>query len=225
MVKITSFLLASVALFAVSTQAQVSLEPLAKSTTDLALYNDFALADGDMNIMPYPAPHNSGSLNILRRRATTTAKKPKKPTAKLTKEEQTILDTHNKFRALHQAPPLTWNAKSADFGNNWIQACNFAHSRGPHGENLAAGYKDFKSAITAWYDEVKMYNYNQPGFTGATGHFTQVVWKSTKQVGCAKKFCKSKNWTIYICEYDAPGNIVSSDNAYFKKNVLPPKKK
>jgi len=136
MVKITSLLLASVALFAVSTQAQVSLEPIAKSTTDLALYNDVAaLADGEMNILPYPGPHNSGSRNTLRRRATTAAKKPKKPTkkstVKLTKEEQTILDTHNKFRALHQAPPLTWNAKSAAFGNNWIQACEFKHSGGP----------------------------------------------------------------------------------------------
>jgi len=90
---------------------------------------------------------------------------------------------------------------------------------------LAAGYKDFKTAITAWYDEVKYYNYNKPGFSGSTGHFTQVVWKSTKQVGCAKKFCKSSGWTIYICEYDAPGNIVTSDNSYFKKNVLPIKKK
>jgi hypothetical protein len=41
------------------------------------------------------------------------------------------------------------------------------------GENLAAGYKDFKTSITAWYNEEKQYNYNNPGFSGATGHFTQ----------------------------------------------------
>ncbi|GJJ74800.1 hypothetical protein EMPS_07158 [Entomortierella parvispora] len=225
MVKITSFLLASVAIFAVSTQAQVSLEPIAKSTTDLALYHEAAaLADGGMNILPYPAPHNSGSHKALQRRATT--KKSKKPSVKLTKDEQSILDTHNKFRALHQAPPLTWNAKLAAFGNNHLKACEFKHSGGPYGENLAAGYKDYKTAITAWYNEVKSYNYNRPGFSGATGHFTQVVWKATTQVGCAKRFCQNSNWTIYICEYSAPGNIVSPPtNEYFRKNVLPPKKK
>ena len=132
MVKITSFLLASAALFAASTQAQVSLEPLAKSTNDLALYTSTAgLGDDEMSILPYPGPHNSGSHDILRRRAATTGKKAPKPAGKLTKEEQTILDTHNKFRAIHQAPPLTWNANSAAFGNKWIQACQFQHSHGP----------------------------------------------------------------------------------------------
>ncbi|KAG0318144.1 Golgi-associated plant pathoproteinsis- protein 1, partial [Podila horticola] len=65
------------------------------------------------------------------------------------------------------------------------------------------GYKDYKTAITAWYNEEKQYNYNNPGFSGATGHFTQVVWKDTKS---------------------AAGNIVGNNGAYFRKNVLPKKK-
>ncbi|KAF8967011.1 hypothetical protein BGZ46_000238 [Entomortierella lignicola] len=202
MVKFTTFLLASVALLVASTNAQVSSEP-----------KSILAEDANMVILPFP--RNA----TLERRAT-------KPTHILSKkEQQSILDAHNKYRALHQAPPLTWNAKSAAFGDAWIQACQFQHSHGKHGENLAAGYKDFKSAIAGWYNEVKSYNYNNPGFSGATGHFTQVVWKSTKTVGCAKKYCSNSKWTIYICEYDPPGNIVSADNAYFKANVLPPKKK
>ena len=35
----------------------------------------------------------------------------------------------------------------------------------------------------AWYNEVKQYNYNQPGFSMATGHFTQLVWKSSRRLG------------------------------------------
>jgi hypothetical protein len=84
---------------------------------------------------------------------------------------------------------------------------------------LAAGYKDFKTAIDVWYNEVSKYNYNRPGFSPATGHFTQVVWKSTKSIGCAKKFCPGSNWTIYICNYDPPGNY----QGQYEKNVLPPK--
>ncbi|KAG0275787.1 hypothetical protein BGZ96_003619 [Linnemannia gamsii] len=132
-------------------------------------------------------------------------------------EQNIILDTHNAYRALHGSPPLTWNAEAADFGNNWIQACQFKHSDGNYGENLAYGYDDFKSAIDAWYNEVSEYNYNNPGFSSATGHFTQVVWKSTSSVGCAKKDCSGSIRTIYICNYDPPGNY----QGQFEENVLP----
>ncbi|KAG0075758.1 hypothetical protein BGZ90_009521 [Linnemannia elongata] len=134
-------------------------------------------------------------------------------------EIQGILDHHNYYRSLHGAPALTWNWEAANFGENWLQYCAFQHSRDKFGENLAAGYSDFPAAIKGWYDEVSKYNFNTPGFASGTGHFTQVVWKGTKSVGCAKRACP--RWTIYICNYDPPGNIVSWDNAYFRDNVSP----
>ncbi len=33
------------------------------------------------------------------------------------------------------------------------------------------------------YNEIKDYRYASPGFSGATGHFTQVVWKDSTKVG------------------------------------------
>ncbi|KAG0275900.1 hypothetical protein BGZ95_008237 [Linnemannia exigua] len=134
-------------------------------------------------------------------------------------EIKSILASHNTLRAMHGAPAVTWNADAAKFGDNWLQSCEFKHSGGKYGENLAAGHKDFPTAIKAWYDEVNKYKFSSPGFTGGTGHFTQVVWKSTKTIGCARRTCPK--WTVYICEYDPPGNIVTSDNRYFKDNVLP----
>ncbi|KAF9436679.1 hypothetical protein BGZ76_003280 [Entomortierella beljakovae] len=227
MAKFTTLLLATVAVLAVSVNAQVSTEaqsisidrfqdlvsnhPNPFETIEADVYEE-----ADMVILPYPGPHNN---NTLVRRATPTAPK------KLNKEQQSILDTHNKFRARHQVPPLKWNPKAAAFGNNWIQKCQFKHSGGPYGENLAGGYKNLKKSIEAWYAEEKKYNYKKPGFSGATGHFTQVVWKDTKSVGCAKKFCPNSNWYIYICNYETAGNVVGNNNAYFKKNVLPLKKK
>ncbi|KAF9284212.1 CAP domain-containing protein [Linnemannia elongata] len=92
------------------------------------------------------------------------------------------------------------------------------HSGGKYGENLAAGYKDFKTGIDAWYNEVSKYNYGSGGFSSATGHFTQVVWKGSKRVGCAKRFCPGSNWTIYICNYDPPGNV----QGQYQENVSPP---
>lgn len=83
---------------------------------------------------------------------------------------------------------------------------------------MAAGYKDFKTGIDAWYSEVSKYNYGSGGFSSATGHFTQVVWKGTKRIGCAKRFCPGSNWTVYICNYDPPGNM----QGRYQENVSPP---
>ncbi|KAF9898269.1 hypothetical protein EC991_000376, partial [Linnemannia zychae] len=45
-------------------------------------------------------------------------------------EIQSVLDTHNNYRALHGAAPLTWNPDAADFGQNHLEPCRFEHSRG-----------------------------------------------------------------------------------------------
>ncbi|KAG0249822.1 hypothetical protein DFQ27_009768, partial [Actinomortierella ambigua] len=154
----------------------------------------------------------------------TKPKMPTKPTTPTTPKagfEQQILDAHNQYRAIHKAPPLVWDPKAATHGNNWIQACQFKHSQNRQfGENLAYGYKDFPTAIKAWYDEERLYNYNNPSFSMATGHFTQVVWKSTKAVGCAVKYCDGYR-SMYICNYSPPGNMMGR----FGDNVEPPRRK
>ena len=49
----------------------------------------------------------------------------------------------------------------------------------------------------------------------AIGHFTQVVWKSTKQLGIGKAVKGNK---VYIvANYRPPGNCA----AFFKDNVMP----
>lgn len=112
----------------------------------------------------------------------TTKKHSKKSTTKasgsgsssLSADQKTILDAHNAYRAKHSAPPLKWSTKLADYAQKWTNNCEFQHSGGPYGENLALGYADWKSAINGWYGEAKDYDYKNPGFSGSTGHFTQV---------------------------------------------------
>ncbi|KAI9490547.1 CAP domain-containing protein [Zychaea mexicana] len=133
---------------------------------------------------------------------------------------KSALKIHNEFRAKHSAPALKWSTTLEKYAQSWANKCDFKHTNGPYGENLAWGYANFPAAISAWYNEEEKYDYNNPGFSGSTGHFTQVVWKSTTELGCGIKTCPdgAKN---YVCSYKSPGNVVSSDNAYFKKNVLP----
>ena len=66
---------------------------------------------------------------------------------------------------------------------------NIYFYQGSYGENLAKGYGDWKSAITAWYDEVSDYDYSNPGFSSSTGHFTQLVWVGTTKLGCGVADC------------------------------------
>lgn len=90
--------------------------------------------------------------------------------------------------------------------------CVFAHSGGKFGENLAAGYTTPAAAIDAWYDENTSYNYLAGDFSSATGHFTQMVWKSATKVGCGIVTCDGAGGTpgdFLTCEYDTGENLPS----------------
>ncbi|KAK6351118.1 hypothetical protein TWF718_004289 [Orbilia javanica] len=132
-------------------------------------------------------------------------------------DDQKCLEAHNNFRASHGAKPLTWNQEMADFARDKTQDCTMHHSGGPYGENLAFGYTDVVSAITAWYDEKNQYNPSAPGFQMSTGHFTQLIWKATSEIGCYNRQCGGSQYLM--CEYKTPGNVVGDNGKYFTENV------
>lgn len=103
--------------------------------------------------------------------------------------------------------------------------------------------------MAAWGDEGELYNFHKPtGFTEETGHFTQLVWKSTVAVGCAAVNCgleedhkvrrdddshraqlvsrtadgtkRAQGWYV-VCEYTPAGNVVGRQDQYFRLNVMP----
>ncbi|KAG6873666.1 hypothetical protein C0995_012600 [Termitomyces sp. Mi166 len=128
----------------------------------------------------------------------------------------TYLSSHNTVRAQHGAAPLAWNNTLASKAQTWANRCVFEHSGGslgPYGENLAAGTGsayDIQAAIKSWTDEVSQYDPSNP----VPSHFTQVVWKSTTQLGCAVQSCdgifdpsfgKAK---FFVCEYYPAGNVI-----------------
>lgn len=106
----------------------------------------------------------------------------------LTSDQKAYLKAHNTLRSKKHAQALTWNSTFASYALHLSKTCNFAHSHGPYGENLAAGTHPLSiaQAIKLWTDEEKDYNKKKP----VPSHYTQVVWKGSRSVGCAKTFCK-----------------------------------
>lgn len=122
-----------------------------------------------------------------------------------------ILNSTNTYRTQHNASQVLWNATLATFAQTYLSSanCKFAHSGGPYGENLALGYASARAAVEAWGDEGEAYNYENPGFSEKTGHFSQLVWKDTTDVGCGRRLCGERGWYL-ACEYWPPGNVIGA---------------
>ncbi|KAI9559394.1 hypothetical protein GHT06_016183 [Daphnia sinensis] len=133
------------------------------------------------------------------------------------------LNAHNQYRQKHGAPALFICPKltkvAQAYADTIAQKDTLVHSNNGFGENLYASWgrePNGRDPVTAFYNEIKDYNFNSPGFSLKTGHFTQVVWKATKMVGVGK--AKSSRGTTYVVyNYYPPGNY----QGQFAANVLP----
>ncbi|KAL6109164.1 GLI pathogenesis-related 2, like isoform X1 [Pungitius pungitius] len=141
-----------------------------------------------------------------------------------------VLQCHNEFRRKHQAPPMKLSSKLSREATRYAESLastrilkhSVESSRGSCGENLAwASYdQSGKDVADRWYDEVKQYNFNRPGFSSATGHFTAMVWKSSNKLGVGKATA-SDGSSFVVARYFPAGNI--TNQGHFENNVLPAK--
>jgi len=69
----------------------------------------------------------------------------------------------------------------------------------------------------SWYNEYKKYDYRSRSYQPGTGHFTQVIWKGSQEVGFAQAKGTSMNFAVAM--YYPPGNYVGQ----FDQNVFPPR--
>ncbi|MEI6705520.1 MAG: CAP domain-containing protein [Methylococcales bacterium] len=134
-------------------------------------------------------------------------------------EEQAILSYHNQIRASVGVPPLHWSKELAQHAANWgaklaAQGCAMQHSQdSSYGENLfiSSASQDHEAVIEAakaW--ESEKINYSGEPLNKAnwsqSGHYTQMVWRDTAQLGCAKVACNSG--VVVVCNYDPAGNFI-----------------
>jgi hypothetical protein len=149
---------------------------------------------------------------------------------------QAWLDAHNAVRAgtfpgvtvspvpSPALPALGWSAPAAAVAQAWAQGCTYQHNpgRGPRGENIAAysavGAGTSGSVVGLWAEEWPDYDYaaNACAAGKVCGHYTQLVWRTTTAVGCARATCAGGSppagwtgaWEYWVCNYEPPGNWV-----------------
>ncbi|ESQ53773.1 hypothetical protein EUTSA_v10027447mg [Eutrema salsugineum] len=128
--------------------------------------------------------------------------------------KQDYLDVHNRARAKVGVRPIKWHAGVAEYARQYALRrrgdCRLIHSGGRYGENLAksSGALSGAAAVRLWVNEKSDYFYNSNTCRSgkACGHYTQVVWRNSEWVGCAKVRCNNGG-TFVICSYHRPGNV------------------
>ncbi len=136
-----------------------------------------------------------------------------------------VLAAHNTARDTENAnlPAMRWNCDLAAVAQEWANRGDFNHSSsswrqsqyqtesgqsvGWIGENLywySAPNGNPVAAVTSWEDERQYYNYSNNSCSGVCGHYTQIVWEETTDVGCG---VYNQGETIVVCQYLPGGNV------------------
>ena len=154
----------------------------------------------------------------------------------LEKLREIELNEHNYLRSLHGVPPLILNQRLNDIAQNYAkiiaQKKVMEHSKkedreldGQYvGENLYMKMSSGKVKYVcgdmskSWYSEIKDYDFETGESTGVTGHFTQLVWKDSKEVGFGIAF--NGGYLFTVANY-FPGGNFNMDTTY-KEQILPP---
>ena len=134
---------------------------------------------------------------------------------------QAVLDEHNRARADAGVPRLQWSNRLAQEARGWaehlareglMRHASQAESRGA-GENLwmgSTGYFAPETMIGAFVEEKRHYlhgSFPRVSRTGRwedVGHYTQVVWRDTREVGCA--VARNGRDDFLVCRYWPAGN-------------------
>uniref|UniRef100_A0A8C3I904 ShKT domain-containing protein n=1 Tax=Chrysemys picta bellii TaxID=8478 RepID=A0A8C3I904_CHRPI len=147
-----------------------------------------------------------------------------------------ITDQHNELRRLvyptaRNMLKMVWNAEAAKNAKSWAEQCIYSHSPVSRrkvgnitcGENLyySSVPKSWSSALQGWFDERDSFTFGvEPTSSNAvTGHYTQMVWYKSYEIGCSFAFCpySALYKYYYVCHYYPAGNVVGSTTTPYKK--------
>lgn len=133
-----------------------------------------------------------------------------------------VLDLQNRERARLGMAPLAWDSKLADDARDWARALlergepdhSPASQRKGQGENLWMGTEGAwttEAMVQMFLDEREFFqagSFPEVSTTGNwydVGHYSQIVWRDTRQVGCALATGNGKD--VLVCRYFPAGNV------------------
>lgn len=137
--------------------------------------------------------------------------------------QERMLTSHNHERAAVGVAPLAWSPHlqaSAQRWANYLAATGkFQHAPDsevdPQGENLWAGTRNYfnpEDMVSAWAREKRYFRQgtfpanSTTGRVEDVGHYTQLVWRETAEVGCARAVGAQEE--VLVCRYANPGNYI-----------------
>ena len=138
-------------------------------------------------------------------------------------EIREALEVHNKARADVGVGPLTWSDSLSRYAAAWARelaasGCRIRHRprtgqwAQAYGENIfwsSGGSPTLAEAARSWYSEIR--DFKNQALEGnnwyKTGHYSQMVWRQTQQVGMASVACPNGS-VIIVANYDPPGNYM-----------------
>jgi hypothetical protein len=135
--------------------------------------------------------------------------------------EGRLLATHNTERKRLRILALTWSPQLAAQAAVWAKHLAtkglFEHSqnRGNVGENLwmgTAGYFTPEQMIGSFIVERQYFrpgkfpDVSTTGKWADVGHYTQLIWSGTQQLGCARASGAGKD--VLVCRYFPAGNVM-----------------
>jgi hypothetical protein len=132
-----------------------------------------------------------------------------------------LLTAQNKYRSEVGLAPLTWSDSLAASAQQWAEQLatmnRMQHSGAiGKGENLAmwkAGRASLTQLVDLWGQEKHYFvhaqfpNVSTTGDWEAVGHYTQLIWKQTTDVGCG--LATGNGNDFLVCQYQPKGNMFS----------------
>ncbi len=139
--------------------------------------------------------------------------------------ERAWLDAHNLERQQFGSAPLHWNSRLAESARAWAEVLarenSLRHSshelRGSTGENLwmgTAGRFGPGDMIASFAGEKRHFtpgtfpHVSSTGNWADVGHYTQIVWAETREVGCAS--ARGSRYEVLVCRYWPAGNVMGT---------------
>ncbi|KRF97932.1 uncharacterized protein Dwil_GK21801 [Drosophila willistoni] len=134
--------------------------------------------------------------------------------------EEDILNEHNRLRKLHGSPDLQLaDVKALNVMSIIVKAIAYSGQvltyERSSGDIFCKTLEKPVKCVQQWYDEIKDYDFNKPGFSNKTKCFTALIWKASTTLSVGTAYNATNKYNYVVASYEPLGNI----DGQFEENV------